>query len=138
MVQANLKVIISGLITLSNPFYGSVTRRKVIDETFIRENNHAITAPHGVHAEITISDKHFNIEISRTYLGCEDEDENTYAAYFHDNEVVYKLWVKFDGKGNIDQIILSEWLESGSFFDGDDADNVYQTANFTKYEILDF
>ena len=137
MVQANLKVIISGLTALSNPFYGTTTRRKIVDETFIREHNTAVTAPHGIHAEIVVGNKNFNIEVSRTYLEFEDADGDTYVAYFHDDEVVYELWVKFSENGEIENIVLSEWLHSWYFENGEDADNMYSSDCFTNYTTFD-
>lgn len=137
MVQSNLKVIISDLTALNNPFYGNTTRRKIIDETFIREHDNAVVAPHGVHAELTIDGKNFNIEVSRTYLTYEDADGDTYVAFFHDDEKVYELWVKFDENGDIENIVLSEWLHSWYFEDSEDADNIYSNDCFTNYTTLD-
>jgi hypothetical protein len=33
--------------------------------------------------------------------------------------------------------MLSEWLDSGSFEDGDDADNVYNAKDFTTINIIE-
>ena len=65
----------------------------------------------------------FDIKVDRHYF--DHEGDNGYLAFFSIEEKTYELWVHFDGK-HITNIMLSEWLDSGSFEDGDDADNIYR------------
>ena len=75
-----------------------------------------------------------DIKVDRHYL--DHEGDNGYLAFFSIEEKTYELWVHFEGK-HITNIMLSEWLDSGSFEDGDDADNVYNAKDFTTINIIE-
>jgi hypothetical protein len=53
-----------------------------------------------------------------------DDGLSRYNAFFGIDDKVYEVCVWFKGKEMVD-MLLSEWLESGYFQDGDDEDNIY-------------
>ena len=109
-----------------NPFYGSTMVKKAVEDILIHDfDKRSDIAPCGVYATIAID--------SKVTLG---EGDNGYLAFFSIEEKTYELWVHFEGK-HITNITLSEWLESGSFEDGDDADNTYSAKDFTIINIIE-
>ena len=75
-----------------------------------------------------------DITINRYYL---EHEDGLYIAFFSIEEKVYEVCVWFNQDNSIKAISLSEWLQSGCFEDGDDADNIYWSdenfISFTTY-----
>ena len=132
-----------------NPFYGSTLVKKVVEDILIHDfDKRSDIAPCGVYATIAIDtevtlgegEEHlktkrvFDIRVNRFYF--DHEGSGGYLAFFSIEEKVYELFVNFEGK-HITSITLSEWLKSGYFEDGDDADNVYEAKDFTTIETIE-
>jgi hypothetical protein len=152
MVEAKLRVeMLENRIGSKNPFYGSTMVKNVVENILIHEYdkrpNNTI-APCGVYATIAIDSvitlcegeaplktkKVLDIKVDRHYFDHEGSDG--YLAFFSIEEKTYELWVHFEGK-HITNITLSEWLQSGDFEDGGNADNIYSAKAFTTIEILE-
>lgn len=132
MVQAKIRV--EALSTRNNPlFFGNVLVKKVTEETLMHDyDNRKNVAPSGIIATIKVSNNTIlDIRVNRYYFDHEDSD--SYVAFFSIEEKVYEIWVKFDTNKNIENLWLSEWLQSGDFENGDDADNIYHMEDFTTY-----
>jgi hypothetical protein len=150
MVEAKLRVeMIENREGSKNPFYGSTMVKKVVEDILIHDfDKRSDIAPCGVYATIAIDStitlgegetplktkRVFDIKVDRHYF--DHEGDNGYLAFFSIEEKVYELFVNFEGK-HITNITLSEWLQSGYFEDGDDADNVYEAKDFTTIEIIE-
>ena len=150
MVEAKLRVeMIENREGSKNPFYGSTMVKKVVEDILIHDSDkRSDIAPCGVYATIAIDSaitlgegetplktkRVFDIKVDRHYF--DHEGSGGYLAFFSIEEKVYELFVNFEGK-HITNITLSEWLQSGYFEDGDDADNVYEAKDFTTIEIIE-
>lgn len=150
MVEAKLRVEMTETRNGSkNPFYGNTMVKKVVEDIFIHDfDKRNDIAPCGVYATIAIDSvitlgegdeplktkKVFNIKVDKRYFDHESSDG--YLAFFSIEEKTYELWVRFEGK-HITNITLSEWLQSGDFENGDNADNIYSAKAFTTIEILE-
>ena len=152
MVEAKLRVeMLENRMGSKNPFYGSTMVKKVVEDILIHDYDkrpNSTIAPCGVYATIAIDSvvtlgegeaplktkRVFDIKVNRHYL--DHEGDNGYLAFFTIEEKTYELWVHFDGK-HITNITLSEWLQSSYFEDGDDADNVYSSKDFTTISVLE-
>ena len=150
MIEAKLRVEqIESREGSKNPFYGSTIVKKVVEDILIHDfDKRNDIAPCGVYASIAFGSvvrlgegdeplktkKVIDIKVDRHYL--EHEGDNGYLAFFTIEEKAYELWVHFEGK-HITNITLSEWLNSGNFEDGDDADNVYSSKDFITIEIIE-
>jgi len=150
MVEAKLRVeVLENREGSKNPFYGSTMVKKVVEDILIHDfDKRSDIAPCGVHARIAIDtevilgegEEHlktkrvFDIRVNRFYL--DHEGSGGYLAFFSIEEKVYELFVNFESK-HITNITLSEWLQSGYFENGDDADNVYEAKDFTIIEIIE-
>lgn len=150
MVEAKLRVeMIENREGSKNPFYGSTMVKKVVEDILIHDfDKRSDIAPCGVYATIAIDtevilgegEEHlktkrvFDIRVNRFYF--DHEGSGGYLAFFSIEEKVYELFVNFEGK-HITNITLSEWLQSGYFENGDDADNVYEAKDFTTIEIIE-
>lgn len=152
MVEAKLRVeMLENRMGSKNPFYGSTMVKKVVEDILIHDYDkrpNSTIAPCGVYATIAIDNvvtlgegeaplktkRVFDIKVNRHYL--DHEGDNGYLAFFTIEEKTYELWVHFDGK-HITNITLSEWLQSSYFEDGDDADNVYSSKDFTTISVLE-
>lgn len=152
MVEAKLRVeMLENRMGSKNPFYGSTMVKKVVEDILIHDYDkrpNSSIAPCGVYATIAIDSvvtlgegeaplktkRVFDIKVNRHYL--DHEGDNGYLAFFTIEEKTYELWVHFDGK-HITNITLSEWLQSSYFEDGDDADNVYSSKDFTTISVLE-
>ena len=152
MVEAKLRVeMLENRIGSKNPFYGNTMVKKVVEDILIHDYDkrpNSTIAPCGVYATIAIDSvvtlgegeaplktkRVFDIKVNRHYL--DHEGDNGYLAFFTIEEKTYELWVHFDGK-HITNITLSEWLQSSYFEDGDDADNVYSSKDFTTISVLE-
>ena len=152
MVEAKLRVEMTETRNGSkNPFYGNTMVKKVVEDILIHDYDkrpNSTIAPCGVYATIAIDSvvtlgegeaplktkRVFDIKVNRHYL--DHEGDNGYLAFFTIEEKTYELWVHFDGK-HITNITLSEWLQSSYFEDGDDADNVYSSKDFTTISVLE-
>lgn len=141
MVESKIRVEVTHISDAVNKdYYGKTITKKVIEETFIHDmDKREDIAPYGVTAIFSIDKSYiddedkrinakdiFDIKVNRRYF--DYENENTYITFFHVDEKVYELCVKFDGK-KITYITLSEWLNEGDFEDGEDADNIYGATN---------
>jgi predicted metal-dependent RNase len=117
-----------------NPFYGSTNVKKVVEDIIIRDfDKRKDIAPCGIRTTITIgTNKVLDIKISKHYL--DHEGEGKYLAIFSIEEKVYEFFIKFDKQNRLDFMTLSEWLSSGDFEDGEDADNIYHTEDFTSFD----
>ena len=131
MVEAKIRV--EALKSGSNPtFYGNTLVKKVIEETLLHDyDKRENVAPFGVIATIKIGDVVLDIRVNRYYFDYEGSDG--YMAFFSIEEKVYEVWVKFDENNDFENLWLSEWLQSGDFEDGDDADNIYKMEDFTTF-----
>ena len=141
MVEAKIRVEVTHISDAVNKhYYGKTLAKKVVEETLIHDmdkrNN---IAPYGVTAIFSIDKSHkdfdgnhvnakeiFDIKVNRRYL--DYESSGSYLAFFHVDENVYELFVRFEG-AHITNITLSEWLNGGEFEDGDDADNIYNATD---------
>lgn len=133
MVQAKIRV--EALSTKNSPsFFGNVLVKKVTEETLMRDyDNRKNVASSGIVATIKVSNNTIlDICVNRYYFGYEGSD--VYVASFSIEEKVYEIWVKFDNTNkNIEDLWLSEWLQSGDFENSDYADNIYHMEDFTTY-----
>ena len=150
MVEAKLRVeVLENRGDSKNPFYGSTLVKKVVEDIHIHDfDKRSDIAPCGVYATIAIDNvitlgegeaplktkRVFDIRVNRFYF--DHEGSGGYLAFFSIEEKVYELFVNFEGK-HITNITLSEWLQSGYFENGDDADNVYEAKDFTTIEIIE-
>jgi len=149
MVEAKLRVEMTEARNGSkNPFYGNTMVKKVVEDILYHDTDkREDVAPCGVYATIGIKSKVtlgegdtpletlkvFDIKINGRYF--DREGDGNYVAYFTIEEKTYEVWVHFED-GHLANITLSEWLESGYFEDGDDADNVYHKEDFTTISEL--
>lgn len=130
MVEAKIRV--EALTSWNNPFYGNVLAKKVTEESLMHDyDKRENIAPFGIIATIKVGDVVLYIRVNRYYFDHEDSD--SYVAFFSIEEKVYEVWVKFDTDNNIEDLWLSEWLQSGDFENGDDADNIYKMEDFTTF-----
>ena len=127
-VKANLRVETLENRNNNNPFYGSTLVKKVTEETFCHDKDERKhIAPSGIKAILKIGNVKMDITINRYYLEHEATDDglSRYIAFFSIEEQVYEVCVWFNRDNSIKVISLSEWLQSGDFENGDDADNIY-------------
>ena len=131
MVKAEIRV--EALTSWNNPFYGNVLAKKVTEESLMHDyDKRENIAPFGIIATIKVAnDVVLDIRVNRYYF--DHEDSNDYVAFFSIEEKVYEVWVKFDTDNNIENLLLSEWLQNGDFENGDDADNIYHMEDFTTF-----
>ena len=130
MVKAEIRV--EALTSWNNPFYGNVLAKKVTEESLMHDyDKRENIAPFGIIATIKVGDVVLDIRVNRYYFDHEDSD--SYVAFFSIEEKVYEVWVKFDENNDFEDLWLSEWLQSGDFENGDDADNIYHMEDFTTF-----
>lgn len=131
MVKAEIRV--EALTSWNNPFYGNVLAKKVTEESLMHDyDKRENIAPFGIIATIKVAnDVVLDIRVNRYYFDHEDSD--SYVAFFSIEEKVYEVWVKFDENNDFEDLWLSEWLQSGDFENGDDADNIYHMEDFTTF-----
>jgi hypothetical protein len=141
MVEAKLRVETTERRNNNNPFYGNSLVKKVTEETFYHDKDvRTHIAPRGIKATLKVGDVVMDITINKYYLEYEATDDglNRYIAFFGINDKVYEVCVWFNQDNSIKAISLSEWLQSGYFEDGDDADNIYWSdehfISFTTYK----
>jgi len=149
MVEAKLRVeMIENKDGSKNPFYGSTTVKKVVEDTLIHEfDKRDDIAPCGIYATIAIDStvtlgegdeiktkRVFDIKVDRHYF--DHDDNGGYLAFFTIEEKTYELFVAFSGK-HITNVVLSEWLSGEYFENGDDADNIYSSNRFASIEELE-
>ena len=139
MIEARIKVEYSE-VRYTNPFYGDVLAKQTYEETLMRDKDtREDIAPCGIKATLKVGDAVMDITINRYYLEHEATDDglSRYIAFFSIEEKVYEVCVWFNQDNSIKSISLSEWLQSGYFEDGDDADNIYWSdehfISFTNY-----
>jgi hypothetical protein len=128
MVEAKLRVETLENRNNNNPFYGNSLVKKVTEETFCHDKDERKhIAPSGIKAVLKIENVVMDITINRYYLEHEATDDglSRYIAFFSIEEKVYEVCVWFNQDNSINAISLSEWLQSGDFENGDDADNIY-------------
>ena len=135
MVEAKLRVETLENRNNNNPFYGNSLVKKVTEETFCHDKDERKhIAPSGVKAILKIGNVVMDITINRYYL---EHEDGLYIAFFSIEEKVYEVCVWFNQDNSIKAMSLSEWLQSGCFEDGDDADNIYWSDEdfilFTNY-----
>lgn len=150
MVESKLRVEVTRFDNGNTHYYGNVVTKKVIEDVrlceFDKRDENCI-APFGIVTTIAIDKSYkdlngnkinakevFEIKVNRYYF--DHEGSGGYLAFFSIEEKVYELFVNFEGK-HITNITLSEWLQSGYFEDGDDADNVYEAKDFTTIEVIE-
>ena len=140
MVEAKLRVETLENRNNNNPFYGNSLVKKVTEETFYHDKDvRKHIAPRGIKATLKVGDVVMDITINKYYLEHEATDDglNRYIAFFGINDKMYEVCVWFNQDNSIKAISLSEWLQSGCFEDGDDADNIYWSdenfISFTTY-----
>ena len=149
MVEAKLRVEMTETRNGSkNPFYGNTMVKKVVEDILYHDTDkREDVAPCGVYATIAINSevkfgegdaplktkKVFDIKINSRYF--DSEGDGSYVAYFTIEEKTYEVWVRFEDK-HLMEITLSEWLDGGSFEDGNDADNVYYKEDFATISEL--
>lgn len=128
MVEAKLRVETLENRNNNNPFYGNSLVKKVTEETFCHDKDERKhIAPSGIKAVLKIENVVMDITINRYYLEYEATDDglSRYIAFFSIEEKVYEVCVWFNQDNSINAISLLEWLQSGDFENGDDADNIY-------------
>ena len=131
MIEARLVAEFTAEPIKNNPFYGNYERKDVIEKclTFSKDEREEI-APCGIKVDAKLRNNDvLTIKVSKHYL--EWVYDTNFTAYFSHNENAYELSVWFDGYGEIDAVILNEWLNSSDFDDGLDADNSYSSHNKT-------
>ena len=141
MVEAKLRVETTECRNNNNPFYGNSLVKKVTEETFCHDKDvRKHIAPSGIKAILKIGNVVMDITINRYYLEHETTDDglSRYIAFFSIEEKVYEVCVWFNKDNSIEAILLSEWLQSGDFENGGDADNLYWSdehfISFTNYK----
>lgn len=146
MVIGEIKVEVTHLTAAKSVYYGNTTSKKVVSETLFHEQDRReerLIAPCGVIAVIPIerdstdlqgnkvnSVDVFSISVNRNYL--QHEDDDSYTAFFHVDDSVYELYVKFN-HSKIEDVWLSEWVSNGYFEDGDEPDNIWKKDDFSSY-----
>lgn len=149
MVIGEIKVEITHLTAAKSVYYGNTTSKKVISETLFHEQDcreERLIAPCGVMATIPIHREStdlqgnkvssvdvFDISVNRNYL--QNEDDDSYTAFFHVDDSVYELYVKFN-HSKIEDVWLSEWVSNGYFEDGDEPDNIWKKDDFSSYSVF--
>ena len=131
MVEAKIRV--EALESRNNAnFYGNTLVKKVTEETLMHDyDKRENVAPFGIIATIKVaSDIVLDIRVNRYYL---DYVGGSYVAFFSIEEKVHEVWVKFNENNDLENICLFEWLQSGDFENGDDADNIYKMEDFVTY-----
>ena len=128
MVEAKLRVETSENRNNNNSSYGNSLVKKVTEETFYHDKDvRKDIAPSGIKATLKVGDAVMDITINKYYLKHEETDYglSRYVAFFTIDGKLYEVCVWFDVNNKIKEVSLSEWLESGYFEDGEDADNIY-------------
>jgi len=131
MVEAKIRV--EAFESRCNPtFYGNTLVKKVTEESLIHDyDNRKNVAPFGIIATIKVaSDIVLDIRVNRYYF---DYVSGGYVAFFSIEEKVYEVWAKFNENNDLENICIFEWLQSGDFENGDEADNIYNMETFTTY-----
>jgi len=150
MVEAKLRVVQTEVRSGSeNVCYGVTTDKKVVEHILYHDTDkREDIAPCGVYATIAINSEAvlggtplktmrvFDIKVNRHYLDCESARDRTYLAIFNIEERTYDLFVKFTDDNRIETIMLSEWLDNGSYEKCFNSDNCYHKEDFTTIEEL--
>lgn len=117
-------------------FYGKTAYQKTYEHVISveydkREENEV--APSDVNIALTLEDnKLLEVNISKRYFDYKDGD---FMAYAEIDNMVFEFEVSFyshfgyDFKPKISNIIVRQWLDEGSFEDGDDCDMSYSLRN---------
>ena len=128
MVEAKLRVETTDARNYSNPFYGNVLAKDVIEQIlYCDKDARGNIAPSGIKAALKLANNVvMDITISRHYL---DEEvgggfDCFYCSFKADGKF-YKVHVWFDC-GNIKGVSLSEWFFFGDYEDGEDANRIYK------------
>lgn len=142
MVEAKLRVELTQISKVENPFYGKTTIKKVVEETFYHDKDErGNIAPFGIMATIPIKHHYdncdedgvdvFDIKLNKYYFE-EDVLPNTYHCLFTIDDKVYELalGVKND---QIADLTLCEWACVGDFEDGDNPMFYYYKDEFTSF-----
>ena len=130
MVEAKIRV--EALESRNNAtFYGNTLVKKVTEETLMHDyDKRENVAPFGIIATIKVANVVLDIRVNRYYFNYVG---GSYVAFFSIEEKVYEVWVKFNENNDLENICLFEWLQSGDFENGDDADNIYKMEDFVTY-----
>lgn len=142
MIEAKLRVELTKLSKVENPFYGKTTTKEVFERAFYHDKDERDNiAPFGIKATIAIDHHYdgceekgsdiFEININKYYFQ-EDVVPNTYHCYFAIDEKMYELClgVKDD---QVKDLTLCEWASVGDFEDSDEPLFYYHKDEFREY-----
>ena len=137
MVEAKIRVELTKLSKVENPFYGKTTTKKVVEETLYHDRDERDNiAPFGIMATIAIEridgdTDVLDIKLNKYYFD-EDDLPNTYHTFFEidGKEFELCLGVKDD---QVADLTLCEWDCVGDFEDGDDPMYYYHKDKFTSF-----
>ncbi len=139
MVEAKIRVKLTKLSNVENPFYGKTIAKNVFEQTLYHDKDERENiAPFGITATIPIKHYYgtdvFDIKLNKYYF---DEDilPNTYHCFFTIDDKMYELClgVKDD---QVNDLTLCEWASVGDFEDGDDPMFYHYKDEFTSYQKL--
>lgn len=142
MVEAKIRVELTKLSKVENPFYGKTTTKNVFEQTLYHDKDERDNiAPFGITATIPIEHHYdecdekgtdvFDIKLNKYYFD-EDVLPNTYHCFFIIDEKMYELSMGIENEQILD-LTLSEWASVGDFEDGNDPMFYYYKDEFTSY-----
>ena len=125
MIKTFIKVIREETLTKKNPFYGKVASVQTFEENYeLDKDEREEIAPHGISLVCYIhNDVKLSIEVSKHHLN--HDADNWFDTTFVMGSDVFELEIKFDNKGNVENVILRQWLSYGEFEDEEKPDYDY-------------
>ena len=137
-----MRVELTKLSKVENPFYGKTITKEVFERTFYHDKDERDNiAPFGITATIPINHHYdncdedgvdvFDIKLNKYYFE-EDVMPNTYHCFFSIDEKMYELClgVKDD---QVKDLTLCEWASVGDFEDCDEPMFYYNKDEFTSF-----
>lgn len=145
MVEAKIRVELTMLSKVENPFYGKTTTKKVIEESYYHDKDERNNiAPFGINATIAIEHHYdhcdedgvdvFDIRLNKYYFE-EDVLPNTYHTFFNIDGKTYELSMSVVNE-QVKNLALFEWASVGDFEDGDKPLFCYCKDEFTSYQKM--
>ena len=135
MKESRLRVEIEELVSLTNPFFGKVVSKRVIEETIVTEKRIGVltTPKAGLFARWNSPDGHskMKIYIDAEYFPAPAND--WYTVTFFDKETAYEVCVRYSG-GYPCNVQLNRWDCAGDCIDGNEADSTEVLTEFRPYK----
>ena len=139
MIKTFIKVIREETLTNKNPFYGKVASVQTFEENYkLDKDEREEIAPHGISLVCYIHDDvKLSIEVSKHHLN--HDADNWFDTTFVMGSHVFELEIKFDNKGNVENVILRQWLSYGEFEDDEKPDYDYYLGSIgmTNVKTID-